>query len=42
MHKVSIRPHIVERVMKRRGDLHWFQSLDARKTALLVIDMHCW
>jgi ureidoacrylate peracid hydrolase len=39
MHKVSIRPHIVERVMKRRGDLHWFQTLDAGKSALLVIDM---
>ena len=39
MHKVSIRPHIVERVVKRRGDLHWFKPLDARKSALLVIDM---
>ena len=39
MHKVSIRPHIVERVMARRGDLHWFDRLDPAKTALLVIDM---
>jgi len=39
MHKVSIRPHIVERVVARRGDLHWFTRLDAAKTALLVIDM---
>jgi ureidoacrylate peracid hydrolase len=39
MHKVSIRPHIVERVVARRGDVHWFTRLDAVKTALLVIDM---
>ena len=39
MHKVSIRPHIVERVVARRGDIHWFTRLDAAKTALLVIDM---
>jgi ureidoacrylate peracid hydrolase len=39
MHKVSIRSHIVERVMARRGDLHWFTRLEPKKTALLVIDM---
>ena len=39
MHKVSIRPHIVERVLARRGDVHWFTRLDAAKSALLVIDM---
>jgi ureidoacrylate peracid hydrolase len=39
MHKVSIRPHIVERVLARRGELHWFTRLEASKTALLVIDM---
>ena len=39
MHKVSIRPHIVERVLARRGDLHWFTQLDAARTALLVVDM---
>jgi ureidoacrylate peracid hydrolase len=39
MHKVAIRPHIVERVVQRRGDLHWFTRLEAAKTALLVIDM---
>ncbi|HSA89571.1 MAG TPA: isochorismatase family cysteine hydrolase [Burkholderiales bacterium] len=39
MHKVSIRPHIVERVVARRGELHWFTRLDAAKSALLVIDM---
>ncbi|HKX37509.1 MAG TPA: isochorismatase family cysteine hydrolase [Burkholderiales bacterium] len=39
MHKVSIRPHIVERVLARRGDVHWFTRLDAAKSALLVVDM---
>jgi len=39
MHKVSIRKHIVDRVVARRGDLHWFTRLDPKKTALLVIDM---
>ncbi|HEX6692029.1 MAG TPA: isochorismatase family cysteine hydrolase [Burkholderiales bacterium] len=39
MHKVSIRPHIVERVVARRGDLHWFTRFDAARSALLVIDM---
>lgn len=39
MHKVSIRKHIVDRVVARRGDLHWFTRLDPQKTALLVIDM---
>lgn len=39
MHKVSIRKHIVDRVVARRGDLHWFTRLDPAKTALLVVDM---
>jgi ureidoacrylate peracid hydrolase len=39
MHKVSIRPHIVERVLARRGDVHWFTRLDAASSALLVVDM---
>ena len=39
MHRVAIRPEIVERVMARRGRLHPFESLDAKRTALLVIDM---
>lgn len=39
MHKLNIRPHIIERVMARRGKLHWFDRLDAQRTALVVIDM---
>lgn len=39
MHKVSIRKHIIDRVVARRGDVHWFTRLDPKKTALLIIDM---
>jgi ureidoacrylate peracid hydrolase len=39
MHRVSIRQHIIDRVVARRGDVHWFTRLDPAKTALLVIDM---
>jgi ureidoacrylate peracid hydrolase len=35
----EIRKEIVDRVVARRGKLHLFDSLDAKKTALLVIDM---
>ena len=35
----EIRHAIVERVIARRGRLHLFDSLDAKKTALVVIDM---
>src|SRR6185436_15008121 len=39
MHKVSIRRHIIDRVVARRGDVHWFERLEPASTALLVIDM---
>jgi ureidoacrylate peracid hydrolase len=39
MHKLEIRREIVERVLARRGKLHLFDALDARRSALLVIDM---
>lgn len=39
MHPVTLRPEIVERVIARRGRLHLFDALDARRSALLVIDM---
>ena len=39
MHRVAIRPQIVERVLARRGRLHPFEALDAKHSALLVIDM---
>ena len=35
----EIRQEIVDRVIARRGKLHLFDSLDPKKTALLVIDM---
>ena len=39
MHRVSIRPEIVARVLARRGRTDWFDRLDPSRTALLVIDM---
>src|SRR5262245_53659797 len=39
MPKVEIRREIVERVLARRGRLHLFDSLDPKRTALVVIDM---
>ena len=39
MHKVAIRPAIVERVVARRGKLHLFDALDPKRMALVIIDM---
>jgi ureidoacrylate peracid hydrolase len=39
MHKVSVRQEIIDRVLARRGRYHWFEELDPRRTALLIIDM---
>jgi ureidoacrylate peracid hydrolase len=36
---ITIRPEIVERVLARRGKLHPFEALEAKRSALLVIDM---
>ncbi len=39
MHRVAIRPEIVERVVTRRGRLHLYEKLEAKRSALVVIDM---
>lgn len=39
MHDVHVRQHIIDRVMARRGKVHWFDSFDPTKTAFIVIDM---
>jgi ureidoacrylate peracid hydrolase len=39
MHQVKIRQEIIDRVMARRGRLHWFDRLDPAKTALVTVDM---
>jgi ureidoacrylate peracid hydrolase len=39
MHNIAIRQEIIDRVMKRRGRVHWFDTLDPKTTALVVIDM---
>jgi ureidoacrylate peracid hydrolase len=39
MHKVSLPQASIDHVMRRRGRLHAYDSLDPARTALLVIDM---
>src|SRR2546423_11529475 len=39
MHKIVIPQSIVERVIRHRGKEHVYESLDPRKTALLVVDL---
>lgn len=39
MSEPVLRPHIIERVMARRGRLHWFAKLKPKTSALIVIDM---
>ena len=39
MHEVAIRREIIERILARRGRLHLFERLEAKRTALVVIDM---
>jgi ureidoacrylate peracid hydrolase len=39
MHKIAIPPEAVSATIKRRGRLHVFDRLDARRCALIVVDM---
>jgi ureidoacrylate peracid hydrolase len=39
MHKVGVRQEIIDRVLARRGRYHWFDELDPRRTAIVIIDM---
>jgi ureidoacrylate peracid hydrolase len=39
MHNITIRQEIIDRVLARRGRLHWFDRLDPKRTALVIIDM---
>lgn len=39
MHPAELPAEIVERLRRRRGKLHLFDALQARRTALVVIDM---
>ncbi|MGB7833443.1 MAG: cysteine hydrolase, partial [Xanthobacteraceae bacterium] len=39
MHQTKIRREILDRVLARRGRIHWFDALDSTKTALVVVDM---
>jgi ureidoacrylate peracid hydrolase len=39
MHEADVRPHIVDRVMARRGRYHLFERIDPTRAAFVVIDM---
>lgn len=39
MHPASIRQFIVDRLIARRGRVHWFERLDPKRSALAVVDM---
>ena len=39
MHRVNLPQDVVERIIKRRGKLHILDSVDASRSAFLVIDM---
>lgn len=39
MHKISISPSVIDRVIARRGKEHIFDDLDPARTALVVVDM---
>jgi len=39
VHQTNIRREILDRVLARRGRIHWFDVLDPEKTALVVVDM---
>ena len=39
MHHITAGQHVIDRVMVRRGRYHWFEILDPKRSALVVIDM---
>ena len=39
MHKIEMPQHVIDGVMRRRGKLHIHDTIEAARTALLVIDM---
>jgi len=39
MHPTQLPPHVIDRIVFRRGRLHGFEGVDAAKTALVVVDM---
>lgn len=39
MHPVKIGDEIIDRVLKRRGRVHLFDSIDPKRTAFVIIDM---
>ena len=38
-HKTELHPDVIDRILKRRGKMHVHDTIDARRTALVSIDM---
>jgi ureidoacrylate peracid hydrolase len=41
-HKIDLNPDVVARVMRRRGAMNAYTTVETRKTALLAIDVQNW
>src|SRR5262245_64560583 len=39
MHPTQLPAHVIDRIVFRRGRLHGFETVEPRKTALVVVDM---
>ncbi len=39
MHKTELHPDVIERILQRRGKMHVYETIDAARTALVVVDM---
>jgi len=39
MHPTQLPAHVIDRIVFRRGRLHGFEHVEAKKTALVVVDM---
>src|SRR5688500_9720985 len=38
-HKTELHPDVIDRIMKRRGKMHVHDKIDAKRAALVSIDM---
>jgi ureidoacrylate peracid hydrolase len=39
VHKIEMRQEIIDRAIRKRGKLHWFDRLDPERTAHVIVDM---
>lgn len=39
VHKIEIRQEVIDRAIRKRGKLYWFDRLDPERTAHVIVDM---